>query len=108
MRPPAIRWKRGTLHGGKLDAETVLLRFHKKGMKLDTLRIKISQYVEAGAMDQDQAERVLTYIESQRGVHREGNRIGDTGLVVADDATGGTKQGAMTRAQLDSWNGVGK
>ena len=100
-RPPAVRWKRGTLYGGKFDAQSVIARFHKKGMRLETLRTKISEYVEANAMDKDQAEKVLALIESERGVHREGNCVGDDEIFGVDAEARTSTTGALTVRQLE-------
>ena len=71
---------------------------------METLRNKISEYVEAGAMDEDQAARVLTHIESERGVRREGNRIGDEELVGADGATTATQNTLDELYIMDCFN----
>ena len=85
-RPPAIRWKCGTLHGGKLDPEGAIMRFHKKGMNIDTIRMKIEEYVRARAMGREQANRVVAQIETARRIIREANVPDDLLANGANDA----------------------
>ena len=66
-----VRWCCGTLHGGSIDIERVLYRWHKKGGDLENLRAKAAEYVGAGHLSHDQARAILNRIEIEKNVSRD-------------------------------------
>ena len=71
----AVRWRRGTLHGGKMDVERALYRLSRKGYDLENLRTKAKDYVDAGHLLQSQAQLLMEHIEAERKIRRELNDV---------------------------------
>ena len=88
------RWRKGTLHAGRLDVERVLYRLNKKGLDLNNLKAKTKEYVDEGHLTAEQADQLLRHIEAERRICREtvdattvDSQIGESG---AKPAGGGS------------------
>ena len=68
-----MRWAKGTLHGGVMDVERMLYRLSKKGLDINNLRAKASEYVDAGHLPQERADSLIRHVEAERKVRREIN-----------------------------------
>ena len=92
-------WRRGTLHGGHLDAQRALFNLHRRLLPLEVLWEKAVAYVAAGLMSEDQANRIVRVIEWERNFTRVVNDV-----VAASDsvavATGDGLTGKLSPAQL--------
>ena len=73
--PEHMRWRKGTLHGGLLDAQRVLFNLHRRGLPLDTLHTKADEYIAQNLMTMADADVMIRAIEQERGVYRLGNVI---------------------------------
>jgi len=80
-----VRWRKGTLHGGSLDAQRVLFNLHRRGLPLEALHAKADTYVGQDLMTMVDAAAMVRAIEQERGVYRIGN------LVDGVDVDGGEK-----------------
>ena len=74
-----LRWRKGSLHGGYLDAQRALWNLHRKRVPLDKLKQKADEYVEAGRLTQEKAADVVQVIEQERGQFRTTNELGSDG-----------------------------
>lgn len=70
-----MRWRKGTLHGGLLDAQRVLFNLHRRGLPLETLHAKADEYIGQNLMTMADAEAMVRAIEQERGVYRVGNMV---------------------------------
>ena len=61
-----IRWRKGSLHAGVLDAQRVLFNLHRKLLPLEALRTRADAYVADGLLDLQSARRILEVIEQER------------------------------------------
>ena len=59
-------WRKGSLFAGTLDAQRVLFNLHRKLIPTDVLKTKAQLYVDAGLIQQNMAERVISVIEQER------------------------------------------
>ena len=59
-------WRKGSLFAGTLDAQRVLFNLHRKLIPTDVLKTKAQQYDDAGLIQQNMAERVISVIEQER------------------------------------------
>jgi len=71
----SVRWRKGTLHGGALDAQRVLYNLHRRGLPLDTLHAKADEYIKQKLMTMADAEAMVRAIEQERGMYRVGNLV---------------------------------
>ena len=68
-------WRKGTLHGGHIDAQRVLFNLHRKLLPLEVLKEKAAAYVAAGLVSEDQADRIMRVIEQERNFTRVVNDV---------------------------------
>ena len=61
-----VKWRKGTLFGGQLDVQRMLLNLHRKMLPTQSLLEKADEYVEAGHIGRAQADAVLEFIERER------------------------------------------
>ena len=59
-------WSKGSLFASTLNAQRVLFNLHRKLIPTDVLKTKAQQYVDAGLIQQNMAERVISVIEQER------------------------------------------
>jgi len=71
--PTHTQWRKGTLHGGSLDAQRVLFNLHRRGLPLESLHIKADEYIAQKLMTMADAEAIVKAIEQERGIYRVGN-----------------------------------
>ena len=88
-----LRWRKGTLHAGSLDAERCLFNLYRKGVPFETLKTKADEYAAAGLFSTDAAERVCRTIEEEKGVTRIVNeQLGEA----AHAGDGGVDEGRVS------------
>ena len=94
-----LLWRKGTLHAGALDVERTLFNLHRKGLTTASLREKADEYVDAGLLSSQKAERIIRIIEEERQIHRVVNDTAITEETTAEveSSTGAHKK---TKAQL--------
>ena len=84
-------WKPGTLFDGPLDVERVILNLHRRGLPMEVLEQKASQYVEKELISREKADTILKIARGERGQGPEANLLG--GPDDEDgDATRGTRK----------------
>ena len=62
-----LKWKKGTLYRGKLDAQRTLFNLHRKLLSTERLHETAKRYVEGGYMTGDEATKIMRAIEQERG-----------------------------------------
>jgi AAA domain len=97
--PQHLRWRKGCLHGGSLDAQRVLWNLHRKGLPIAALRDKALAYEVEGRMSQAHAAAVLLTIEQERGMER---LVNEPDGEAAAAAAGAEHEGKLTRQQLEA------
>ena len=61
-----VRWRKGSLHAGVLDAQRVLFNLHRKLLPLEALRERADVYIADGLLDLDSARRIIEVVEQER------------------------------------------
>ena len=84
-RQDRLRWRKGTLFAGGLDAQRVLFNLHRRGLPTQTLHEKAIEYTGAGLLRRDDALAMMRAIEEERGLKRTLNEVGGG---TDDDAAG--------------------
>ena len=62
-----MKWKKGTLHLGKLDVQRTLFNLHRKMVPTERLRETAQRYVAGGGMTSEEAHNIMRAIEQERG-----------------------------------------
>ncbi len=94
--PVGLRWRKGTLYAGSLDAQRILWNLHRKGLPVTALRQKASLYQEAGLLQSQHVDAVILAIEQERGVQRLFQQPDEP----REEGAAAEQNGQMTRAQL--------
>ena len=68
---PDLRWKAGTLHGGKLDITAALLNLAKRHVPLDELERFLESAVDEGHLRREEVDEYRQIFEQLAGVVRE-------------------------------------
>ena len=74
-----LRWRRGSLHGGKLDVERCLWNLHRKRVPTQKIREKAGEFVKEARIKTDEARRILDVIEAERRLDRVANAAAEGG-----------------------------
>jgi hypothetical protein len=99
FRADCLRWRKGTLYAGELDAQRVLYNLHRRGLPTPKLHDKADEYVEAGLLRPDDANAVVRAIEQERGVARTLNEVGGGGGGTEDAAAPGKRNSSRLSPQ---------
>ena len=62
-----MKWKKGTLHLGKLDVQRALFNLHRKMVPTERLHETAQRYVAGGSMTNEEAHNIMRAIEQERG-----------------------------------------
>ena len=68
-----FRWRRGSLHGGKLDVERCLWNLHRKRVPTQKIREKANDFVDEKLISEDEANRIIAVVEAERHLERVAN-----------------------------------
>ena len=68
-----VRWRKGSLHGGDLDAQRAIYNLHRRRLPIDVLRDKAQEYVTGGLLAKRKADNLMRVIEQERDVIRSVN-----------------------------------
>ena len=68
-----LRWRKGSLHGGKLDVERCLWNLHRKIVPTQKIAEKALEFVQEGLIKEDEAERIMAVISAERHLERVAN-----------------------------------
>ena len=77
-------WKKGTLFAGVLDVERAMFNLHRKGVPLPALREKAEEYQKLNHITEEQAHKIIRFLEAQKSVDR---MLNDTGSPDDGDTT---------------------
>ena len=62
-----MKWKKGTLHQGKLDLQRTLFNLHRKMVPTERLHETAQRYVAVGGVPDEEAHNIMRAIEQERG-----------------------------------------
>ena len=71
-----IRWRKGTLFAGELDAQRCLFNLHRRGCPTQALHEKADEFIDNGLLRAPEAASVIRTIEQERSVTRVINDVG--------------------------------
>ena len=71
--PGALRWRKGSLHGGKLDVERCLWNLHRKAVPMQKIEGKAQEFVSEELITMVDAERIIAVITAERHLDRVAN-----------------------------------
>ena len=65
-----LKWKKDTLFSGEMDTQRALFNLHRRGLPLESMQNTAKQYVDGGYLTAEQAHRIMSVIEQERGLLR--------------------------------------
>ena len=84
-----MKWKKGTLHQGKLDLQRTLFNLHRKMVPTERLREAAQRYVAGGGITNEAAHNIMRAIEQERGqVRISGSASSSSGGLEASGGPG--------------------
>ena len=93
-----VRWRKGTLYGGKADYARILWHLHQKGLPTELLKQKADEFVAAGDLMLREAEAIIQTIELERG--RSTTLVG--GGAADSERNGERLSGRLTAEELQA------
>ena len=82
-----VRWRPGTLFGGKLDVVSLLWGMSRRHVPLDVLKQKLQEYVKEGHLPEIEADEMCTVFEQMRGVWAETKALAGSNNTDAESST---------------------
>ena len=82
------RWRKGTLHNGRLDMDNTMWTLARRLVPLAVLKEKLATYVEEGHLEEEKVDEYVEVFERMQGVVREQNVFADpmASAIATEDA----------------------
>ena len=97
---PDLRWREGTLHGGKVDVQSNLWTLARRLVPLHVLKEKLDTYVREGHIEEEDKDNYVEVFEKMVSIHRQSNLFGNTSGADAGSTDPDEENRFMSMAEL--------